>query len=71
MSRMDLGAGSAAWRKATYSIANGQCVEVGSAAAHVLVRDSVNPSGDVIAYAPAAWQRFVDSTRAGAASSAS
>jgi Domain of unknown function (DUF397) len=63
MSQMDLEADSAAWRKATYSIANGQCVEVGSAATRVFVRDSVNPSGAVIAYDPEAWQFFIDSTK--------
>jgi Domain of unknown function (DUF397) len=54
------------WRKASYSVNNGQCVEVGSASLGVLVRDSVNPSGAVVAYPPAAWEAFITSARAGA-----
>ena len=40
------------WRKAMHSISNGACVEVADTGARVLVRDSVNPSGVKIAYAP-------------------
>jgi nitrite reductase/ring-hydroxylating ferredoxin subunit len=53
------------WRKASYSVNNGQCVEVASDHAAVLVRDTVTPTGTVIAYAPAAWRAFVSSTKAG------
>ena len=53
------------WRKASYSVNNGQCVEVASDQAAVLVRDTVTPAGTVIAYAPAAWQTFVGSIKAG------
>ena len=53
------------WRKASYSVNNGQCVEVASDRAAVLVRDTVTPTGTVIAYAPAAWRAFVSSAKAG------
>jgi Domain of unknown function (DUF397) len=53
------------WRKASHSVSNGQCVEVAADRAAVLVRDSVNPSGAVVAYAPAAWRTFINSTKAG------
>lgn len=53
------------WRKASYSVNNGQCVEVASDRAAVLVRDTVTPAGAVIAYAPAAWRTFVSSIKAG------
>jgi hypothetical protein len=53
------------WRKASRSIGNGACVEAASADGRVLVRDSVNPSGAVIAYAPGAWQGFINSAKAG------
>jgi hypothetical protein len=53
------------WRKARRSISNGACVEVAAVEAAVLVRDSVNPAGGKIAYAPTAWQGFVDSAKAG------
>lgn len=66
MSLVDVEALAGNWRKASSSVNNGACVEVGSAVARVLVRDSVSPSGAVIAYAPAAWQVFIGSTKAGA-----
>jgi len=53
------------WRKASHSVNNGQCVEVAAGRAAVLVRDSVNPSGAVVAYAPAAWRAFISSAKAG------
>lgn len=52
------------WRKASHSVNNGQCVEVAAERAAVLVRDSLNPSGAVVAYAPAAWRAFIKSTKA-------
>jgi Domain of unknown function (DUF397) len=58
------------WRKAGYSISNGACVEVAGGEASVLVRDSVNPSGVKIAYAPGAWQHFLDATKTGGFDSA-
>jgi hypothetical protein len=53
------------WRKASYSVNNCACVEVASDRAAVLVRDTVTPTGAVVAYAPAAWRVFVSSTKAG------
>ncbi len=40
-------------------------MEVAAVEAAVLVRDSVNPTGVKIAYAPRAWQGFVDSAKTG------
>jgi hypothetical protein len=65
MPSMDVEVLAANWRKASRSIGNGACVEAASAAGRVLVRDSVNPSGAVIAYAPGAWQGFIDSAKTG------
>jgi hypothetical protein len=53
------------WRKTRYSIANGDCVEVATAGGSVAVRDSKNPAGPVIKYAPGAWQIFLAATRHG------
>lgn len=61
----DAGELACGWRKASYSVNNGQCVEVASGHAAVLVRDTVTPTGTVIAYAPAAWRAFVSSAKAG------
>jgi hypothetical protein len=66
MSQMDVEVLAEDWRKASRSVNNGACVEVGSAPARVLVRDSVNPAGAVVAYAPATWQSFVSAAKAGA-----
>jgi hypothetical protein len=60
---MDVEVRAMDWRKASRSVANGACVEVGSASARVLVRDSVNPSVTVIAYAPEAWRGFIGSVK--------
>jgi Domain of unknown function (DUF397) len=57
------------WRKAGHSISNGACVEVAGAEASVLVRDSMNPSGVNIAYAPRAWRRFIDAAKTGSVDS--
>ncbi|HEX7661458.1 MAG TPA: DUF397 domain-containing protein [Pseudonocardiaceae bacterium] len=48
------------WRKSTYSGGGGgECVEVGtSGPAAVLVRDTKNRAGGILAFAPTAWQHF-------------
>lgn len=66
MSLMDVEVPAADYRKASRSVHNGACVEVGSTSAHVLVRDSVNPVGAVITYPQVAWQGFIHSAKVGA-----
>ena len=46
------------WRRSKYSGSNGNCVEVGSATPVVLVRDTKDRPGSVLAFAPDAWRRF-------------
>ena len=53
------------WRKASYSMANGNCVEAASACEHIAVRDSVNPGAAVLSYPACAWQAFVAEVKAG------
>jgi hypothetical protein len=53
------------WRKATRSISNGACVEVGAAVHAVAVRDSTDQAGPQLAYSPAAWRSFAYSVRQG------
>jgi hypothetical protein len=52
------------WRKSTYSGGNGgNCVEVGSSAGLVLVRDTKDRAGAMLAIAPDAWRRFTASAK--------
>jgi hypothetical protein len=53
-----------AWRKSTYS--NGgtnNCVEVGGAVTCVLVRDTTDRAGAVLAIPPTAWRTLLASLR--------
>jgi hypothetical protein len=53
------------WRKATYSIANGDCAEVASAAGIVVVRDTKDPNELVLRYSSGSWRTFISQARAG------
>jgi Domain of unknown function (DUF397) len=47
------------WRKSTHSGGNGgDCVEVGEAERAVVVRDTKDRAGAVLAFGPDAWRRF-------------
>jgi hypothetical protein len=52
------------WRKASYSMANGNCVEAMSTSAHIAVRDSSNPGAIIIRYPSRAWQVFIEDLKA-------
>jgi hypothetical protein len=53
------GSSRAAWRKSSYSGANGSCVEIASPAPDtVAVRDSRNPGGPQLAFPAGRWQAF-------------
>lgn len=49
------------WVKSSHS-GNGGCVEV-TAAGHVLVRDTKDRHGPVLAFSPAAWRRFASQVK--------
>ena len=56
---------SADWRKSTYSTANGgQCVEVGTAVSVVVVRDTTDRAGAVLAVPAGAWRALLAEVRA-------
>ncbi|MCN0176980.1 DUF397 domain-containing protein [Salinispora arenicola] len=53
------------WRKSTRSNGSGNCVEVAAdLGGKVGLRDSKDPSGPILTFAPAAWATFVRATRA-------
>lgn len=52
------------WRKSHRSVAGGQCVEVASTRATIMVRDSTDPSGPKVRYPVQAWQTFVAAVKA-------
>lgn len=47
------------WRTSSYSGNGSACVEVATAPDRVLVRDSKDPGGPVLAVTPAAWRTFL------------
>jgi hypothetical protein len=47
------------WRKSRHSADAGNCVEIASLATFVLVRDSHNQSGPVLAVTPRQWRGLV------------
>ncbi|MFB7917079.1 DUF397 domain-containing protein [Streptomyces sp. NPDC056061] len=58
---------AAAWRKSSYSSAQGQCVEVAICqdAGAVGTRDSKNPSGPALLFAPSQWSAFITGVTCG------
>jgi hypothetical protein len=48
----------AGWRRSKYSGSNGNCVEVGAGTPVVLVRDTKDRTGAVLAFTPDAWRLF-------------
>jgi hypothetical protein len=47
------------WRKSSFSTATSECVEVGFGGEVVAARDSKNPAGAVLMFAPAPWSAFL------------
>lgn len=58
-----------AWRKSEASVGNGNCVEVASCGLSVLVRDSRDRAGAVLAFSSTQWSAFVLRIRDGEQSS--
>jgi hypothetical protein len=53
-----------AWRKSS-RCATSNCVEVAEAAPDILLRDSKNPDGTILAFSPPDWTGFLDAVAAG------
>jgi hypothetical protein len=55
---------SANWRKATYSTAEGSCIEAGSMPGLVVIRDTTQHGrGPVLRVTPADWNQFMASIK--------
>jgi hypothetical protein len=55
-----------AWRTSSYSNgAGGMCVEVAPLGSGMVVRDSKNPTGTVLAFSAAEWDAFLAGARDG------
>jgi hypothetical protein len=52
------------WRKSSYSDNGGNCAEVGSAPRGVLVRDTQDRRGPMLAITTDAWRRFAEQVKA-------
>jgi hypothetical protein len=53
------------WRKSSRSANTNSCVEVASAPGVTAVRDSKNPTGPALVFAPAAFAAFLDTVKDG------
>ncbi|MDT0448801.1 DUF397 domain-containing protein [Streptomyces hesseae] len=52
--------GKTTWRKSSYSLAHGDCVEVASPLVRsIAVRDSKDPQGPALAFSSESWSTFV------------
>lgn len=62
----DLDLSNAEWRTSTRSQGNGQCVEVATnLPGVVVVRDSKDRTGPVLAFTPGVWKAFTGSIQCG------
>lgn len=54
------------WRTSSYSGTNGECVEVAAdSKGRVLVRDTKDREGPVLAFRPGAWRQSAEQVRVG------
>jgi hypothetical protein len=47
------------WRKSSYSISNGACIEVATKVTMVAIRDSLHAEKGVVYYPAANWRAFI------------
>jgi Domain of unknown function (DUF397) len=57
--------GNLEWRKARRSANNGACVELAPTTGQIVIRDSKDQNGPVIAYSHYSWRLFVASAKTG------
>ncbi|MCC3770388.1 DUF397 domain-containing protein [Streptomyces sp. UNOC14_S4] len=54
-----------AWRKATYSASNSNCVELGALSGSIACQDSKDPHGPYIRLTTRTWTEFISGIKAG------
>ena len=60
------GVGSLTWRKSTWSIGNGQCLEAGGTVdGRLAVRDSADKTGPIILLPRGEWSNFLRKIKVG------
>jgi hypothetical protein len=65
MSSISTSADLSGWRKASYSTAGNDCVEVATNGITWAVRDSKDPGAGYLAISADAWQEFTDRIKRG------
>jgi hypothetical protein len=53
------------WVKSSYSVNEGQCVEVAALTNGAAVRDSKDPAGPILTFTADAWRAFLRDVKAG------
>ena len=65
MSSTDINPRAVAWRKSSYSVNHGSCIQATALVDGVAARDSAGDSAHIICFTGAAWQLFVDAVKDG------
>lgn len=65
MSSTDATVNELDWRKSSYSVNNGACVELAAVTGEVLVADSAELTRNVLRFSVRAWQLLLDDVRTG------
>ncbi len=53
------------WIKSSYSVNEGQCVEIATLDNGTAIRDSKDPGGPVLRFTSAQWRAFLGAVKAG------